>query len=852
MNSQRSLLAVAIALGLAACGSDSSGSEAGNTDGGQSATYSLSAKAADGYLVGANACLDINNNKVCDDGEPAAVTGGGGEFSLDALTQTQLEQGVVLIEVVAGQTIDTDNPDVVLSQSYTLSAPPGATFVSPLTTLVQHEIENGRSLEQATASVQETLGLSLDLGRDYIAAKASAELTAEQQADYETLHRVAQVTASIMADNHEGLAQVAAGEGISAKALASLINEEVSRVLTTVVNEIATAGDQFAAHTIASGINRDHIGLDRSNLVEKIKAHQADKQAVSADLAKLLSSGGLYWLDGETADHEARSVQYGQLSLSRDGEVEDAKQVFDYARGQFVPAEPKGDRGQMVLTDQGWSAEDDTVVQVRVLDDNALELVKGSSVLNEIITAKQLNVGGVNVRTLLQREGGNGVWADVLPTTLTFPDNMKAYQLTSSNASHGFYSFNKGRWCDDARMAELNGMCNGLSAFKDGQDTWLTTLAATASQDESNRAGTFANADLIPMGGVATGGVYAQLLSDGQVVYYSMPWDWSTPYARYDATGTWQDIRVNGVTLREVALPVSLAAQTTWSNFNSADNKAYLSVVDGFVRVTHFVQANSGGEEYVFDREGMRFLLDNYAQPMTLQACLDGLPDAGYTAQIGDRQVYAVQRSVPWQNDGAMTDFVYRFEHAGSQFSWLTDSNVTGLPAALGQAGLTQTVVTGYDAKGSHVFTEEQYQDADFFYGLNGHDPVQIERWGSVKVVLPAPTGKEQVKLGVTTSYGQFATVTLGQILDAVEETPVEQLTSRRFTYGEKYLGSERVTVAAGTFEACKVYSETVFADATDKATVWMTNRGVVKQWRQEPSWEAEIHMQATSLPAVR
>ncbi|WP_246851129.1 hypothetical protein [Vibrio crassostreae] len=106
MNGQRSLLAVAIALGIAGCGSDSSDSSTTDTGGSTATSASLTAKAADGYLVGANACLDLNSNKVCDKDEPSAVTGDDGSFTIDNLTQEQLEQGTLLIEVVAGQTID--------------------------------------------------------------------------------------------------------------------------------------------------------------------------------------------------------------------------------------------------------------------------------------------------------------------------------------------------------------------------------------------------------------------------------------------------------------------------------------------------------------------------------------------------------------------------------------------------------------------------------------------------------------------------------------------------------------------------------------------------------------------------
>lgn len=71
MNTQRSLLAMAVALGLTACGGGGGSSD--STDN-SSSTSSYTARAADGYLEGAVACLDLNSNKACDDDEPSAVT----------------------------------------------------------------------------------------------------------------------------------------------------------------------------------------------------------------------------------------------------------------------------------------------------------------------------------------------------------------------------------------------------------------------------------------------------------------------------------------------------------------------------------------------------------------------------------------------------------------------------------------------------------------------------------------------------------------------------------------------------------------------------------------------------------
>ena len=349
MNGQRSLLAVAIALGIAGCGSDSSNSPTTDSGGSTATTASLTAKAADGYLVGANACLDLNNNKECDKDEPNAVTGDNGEFTIDNLTQEQLEQSTLLIEVVAGQTIDTDNPGVVLSKSYRLTAPPQSEFISPLTTLIQNEIESGASLDEAKATIQEKLGTTLDLTQDYIEAKNNDKLADSQKAAFENLHRVAQVTASVMAENTDALSETAAGAGISVEALTALINEEVTRVLDEVVKNIEAAGENFNPSDIAGSINRDHIAIDDSNLEDKIKENEANKESKQADLAKLIKTDGINWFGGENDTGKDLMVAYGTLKADSDNSVTETSFIYDYFAEQFIEVERTLDSNGMVL-----------------------------------------------------------------------------------------------------------------------------------------------------------------------------------------------------------------------------------------------------------------------------------------------------------------------------------------------------------------------------------------------------------------------------------------------------------------------------------------------------------------------
>ncbi|NRA25006.1 MAG: hypothetical protein HRU08_11140, partial [Oleispira sp.] len=158
----------------------------------------LSGKVADGYLSGAKVCLDLNNNKACDENAPVTFSTAGGVFTFDDVTQAQIDSAPLLVEIIEGETIDEDNPGVFIDKKYTLTAPVGYTFVSPLTTMVQSEIEDtGISREEAEGSVQAKLGTTLDLVADYVAGSISGANSDE----FERLHKVARVTTVVLQTN---------------------------------------------------------------------------------------------------------------------------------------------------------------------------------------------------------------------------------------------------------------------------------------------------------------------------------------------------------------------------------------------------------------------------------------------------------------------------------------------------------------------------------------------------------------------------------------------------------------------------------------------------------------------------
>lgn len=185
MTSSRSLklaLAATAVAALAACGGG----------GGSPQPIMFSGKVIDGYIEGAKVCLDLNANQACDTGEPSDTSKAGGGFSLDVsgITAAQLATAHLLTTVPTSAK-DADDDGKTLAEAgklgFSLMAPAtafssadgklSAAVISPLTTLVSHDMiaGNNKPLEDAKVAVLKRMGLDVrtDLNQDFVAGKNS-------------------------------------------------------------------------------------------------------------------------------------------------------------------------------------------------------------------------------------------------------------------------------------------------------------------------------------------------------------------------------------------------------------------------------------------------------------------------------------------------------------------------------------------------------------------------------------------------------------------------------------------------------------------------------------------------------
>jgi len=235
----------------------------GGEDGGDSAVV-LNGQVADGYLSGARVFLDRNGNRMPDPGEPSTESGAQGYFALD------IEQGEgnlypVVAEVIAGKTIDEDQPNQYVAESYQLEAPPGKwAFISPLTTLVNHELskDSTLSLQDAEIRVLSQLGLSsnISLFEDYIQAPNNTGLG--------RAHRAARIIAGLMGSLQKEIELNLGVENAEGKrtAISLMISDQIVNNCDAIALGVVAAEETIAIEetktAVLQGINTTRLNAE--------------------------------------------------------------------------------------------------------------------------------------------------------------------------------------------------------------------------------------------------------------------------------------------------------------------------------------------------------------------------------------------------------------------------------------------------------------------------------------------------------------------------------------------------------------------------------------------------------------
>ena len=171
---------------LAACGS---GGGSGSGSGTPASAQPWQGVVLDGYIQGAQVCLDLNDNQGCDANEPSATTGTQGVYSLDVGgIESGALQSAHLIAVVPDTARDSDDHGRMLKDvgksGYVMMSPAAgflsedgkslrSAVVSPFTTLISYEMLKNPSKDDVKLierKVKVALGqLDTTLMDDYLA-----------------------------------------------------------------------------------------------------------------------------------------------------------------------------------------------------------------------------------------------------------------------------------------------------------------------------------------------------------------------------------------------------------------------------------------------------------------------------------------------------------------------------------------------------------------------------------------------------------------------------------------------------------------------------------------------------------
>ena len=368
-------LAVAVST-LAACGGSGSSSDntpepTGSGGTGSTSTATLSGQAADGYLSNALACLDINTNDVCDADEPSDTTDAEGNFSFDA-SESDIAEYPVVVEAIAGQTIDSDNPGVAIEGDFTLTAPAGSVFVSPLTTLVNNILKDnpGLTTEEAADKLASAFGLDSDPMADYIAAGEASD------------HEKAQKITKVLAQGY-AQAQTDAGDDLN--------DDNFSAVLSAILDDIFDLADEITAAESDNDLPEvDVIGDDGIDALVEEENAEAAAETLNA---KALLEAGFYYMG---TDEEGNYHYLGRrlVSADSDGVITNPEEYLD---GQTWKYEEDSDEPdiQVVLRD-GWEAVEDVCI---ILEEDGNDVLINCGQNDLLVRANEVDLEGVTVKS---------------------------------------------------------------------------------------------------------------------------------------------------------------------------------------------------------------------------------------------------------------------------------------------------------------------------------------------------------------------------------------------------------------------------------------------------------------------
>lgn len=262
------------AVGLVACGGG------GGSGGGGATPTAVEGVAIDGYLRYAKACLDLNDNLVCEVGEPYDFTDTNGRYSLTAPSAAVANSHRVIVEVIGGLTIDADAPTAAIPNSYVLTAPLGQhQLITPISSMVHYLAQEQPGLTQAEAEAQLRTRFSLSPDMKLTGDYAAANATTEQRG----LHQLARRIAWAMGVGLKGVRTALGG---------TIADEDKRAAVALVMKQTLDRSFEINASFESSTLNEASLNFDFRNIRGQIATALLSQSTVRGDLG--IFAQGLY------------------------------------------------------------------------------------------------------------------------------------------------------------------------------------------------------------------------------------------------------------------------------------------------------------------------------------------------------------------------------------------------------------------------------------------------------------------------------------------------------------------------------------------------------------------------------
>lgn len=530
---------VVASLGLMACGDGTPVAPAGPTE--------IDVTIADGYIGGATAWLDLDEDGVLDAGEPSGLSGNNGVVTLEIPAGTDTNHPIV-VDVPVGAT-DSDQPGGVFAKAFTLKTPAGKTFVSALTTMVQAEIESGNNPRTAEANVGATYAFGdIGLYDDFVAGEANSVSGATET------HSLMVVLTTALADGLEdGLAAV---PGADTSTLLQLITQHLKAEALTVTGLVLNP--PAGGVTVAS--------FDTNSLVAEIAAQEQITSATALTAAEIttLLETGTFSADGPLSYDNFKYIN--DVATEAEFEYNNATNAFE---GVAVT-----DSDDYVLTSTGWTEFDIADSSIVVNSDGSF--THSNNGLATKVFVREIDLEG----NAIADYGPDGWTANLAASLASFPAGSKGYNYTDEplNDIYEIAAWDTDNINDcfptNLKANSFGGSCNIAPNVTTANVNDAATTLAEALYDHGTD---------ITVAGNNNGSLYFHGLT-GQVYLFKGDGDVTTSgtYKVYNGpgapdSGSWVSRTAHNEEVIVLATPTSADEGVV--------EQAIIAVHDGFVRV---------------------------------------------------------------------------------------------------------------------------------------------------------------------------------------------------------------------------------------------------------------------------